>query len=377
MSPLFWTCLAFLVYTFAGYPVLLLILGLVRPRTHHKTPYLPPVSLIITAYNEAGAIDNKIRNSLQLRYPACKLEIIVASDGSNDATAAIVRSHFPAGVRLVELPERRGKHHAQMVARDASHGDILVFSDSSIYLEADALQNIVANFADPAVGCVSSEDRVLAAAHGWLGEASYLGYEMWLRRLETRAGSLVGASGSFFAARRELCEGWHSGQSSDFFIPLHAAARGLRSVVDPTCVGSYGLAPSTKAEFQRKVRTIVHGLDVLFTHLPLLNLFRFGLFSWQLASHKLFRWLAPFAAVALFLSSLFLWNSGTFYRLALILQASLYAGGLLALLLSSVSDYRLLRVAGLFVLGNAATITAWVRFCLGEKFVSWEPTHRS
>src|SRR5213079_2002834 len=121
----------------------------------------------------------------------------------------------------------RGKHYAQMMAKEMAKGEILVFTDAAVQLDEGALQNIVANFADARVGCVSSEDRVSSTG----GEAWYVRVEMWLRRLEARVGSLVGVSGSFFAARRELCEKWHPTQSSDFFVPLHVVAAGFRSVV--------------------------------------------------------------------------------------------------------------------------------------------------
>ncbi|MGH9508340.1 MAG: glycosyltransferase family 2 protein [Terriglobales bacterium] len=377
MVATFWLSFAFLAYTFFGYPLLLWLLSLVRRQAHRRAEIFPTVSLIIAVHNEAVGIARKIENCLELDYPQNLIEILVASDCSQDATASIVRGFAGYRVQLVELPERRGKHHAQMVARDKSRGEILVFSDCSIHLEPDALRKIVSNFADPAIGCVSSEDRVLTGMDALQGEGSYISLEMWLRRLESRVGSLVGASGSFFAARRELCSDWHPGQSSDFFIPLHTAERGLRTVVDPESVGQYGLTRSEKAEFQRKVRTIVHGLDVLFHHLRLLNPFRYGLFSWQLASHKLARWMSPFAAVVLLVASLFLWGTGPLYQAALVTQAVLYLTGLVALAVKLLESLRPFRVASFFLLGNAATLTAWLQFGLGERYVSWEPTHRS
>lgn len=376
MVAIFWLSFAFLAYTFFGYPLLLWLLSLLRHRAHRRAEIFPAVSLIIAVHNEAAGIARKLENCMELDYPQDKLEILVASDGSQDSTAEIVRRFAGDRILLVELPERRGKHYAQMVARDSSRGEILVFSDCSIHLPPDALRKIVSNFADPAVGCVSSEDRVITAKDALQGEGSYIGFEMWLRRLESRVGSLVGASGSFFAVRHELCSEWHPGQSSDFFIPLHTAERGLRTVVDPESVGQYGLTRSEKAEFQRKVRTIVHGLDVLFHHLALLNPFRYGLFSWQLASHKLARWMAPFAAVLLLVASAFLWNAGPLYHAVLVAQAALYLTGFVALAVKSLANVRPFRLASFFLLGNAATLTAWLQFGLGERYVSWEPTHR-
>jgi len=377
MTIVFWSTLVFLLYTFFGYWILLWIASWFRRQAHHRAAIYPSVSMIVAAYNEAGTIRSKLQNCFELTYPIEKMELIIASDGSTDSTAEIVRSVSDGRVRLLELPARLGKHHAQMMARDIAKGEILVFSDSSIHLDRDALEIIVSNFADSAVGCVSSRDHVVEKDPSSPGESTYIRFEMWLRQLETDVGSLVGVSGSFFAARRELCDVWHPGQSSDFFIPLHAAQRRMRAVLDSNSIGHYGLTRSERAEFHRKVRTIVHGLDVLFTHLSLLNPFRYGVFSWQLASHKLFRWLAPFATLGLLLSSMFLLEHGSVYRIAFLFQVSLYVAGALALLPGPLGRVRPLHLLGFFLLSNVATLTAWYKFGMGERFVTWQPTQRS
>jgi cellulose synthase/poly-beta-1,6-N-acetylglucosamine synthase-like glycosyltransferase len=375
MIYVFWSALIFLAYTFAGYPLLLWMLSLLHRRAHQRRPYWPAVSLIIVAHNEAKQIEPKILNTLEIKYPEDKREILIASDGSDDATADIIRSYADRGVTLIEIPERRGKHHAQMMARDMSHGEILIFSDASVRLESDVLQRMVSNFTDTSVGCVSSEDD-LAATTSMIGEDSYVDFEMRLRRLESQVNSLVSLSGSFFAARREVCADWNPRQSSDFFLALNAVARGFRAVVDPECRGRYGLAPSKKAEFGRKVRTIVHGMDVFFTHMSCLNPRRFGLFSWQLLSHKLFRWLVPLALLSLASSSPFLWGAGLFYRLCLIGQVFLYVSGIVGLNSASLRHVKLLRLAGFFLMGNAAAAFAWAKYCAGERFTVWQPTQR-
>jgi hypothetical protein len=223
---------------------------------------------------------------------------------------------------------------------------------------------------------VSSEDQ-LVKKKGWMGEQSYVQFETWLRRLESRIGSLVTASGSFFAARRVACQVWHTDQTSDFFVPLNSVSQGLRAVVDPESVGRYGLVRSERDELHRKVRTIVNGLYVFFSHIHLLNPFRHGFFSWQLMSHKLFRWLVPAAMLLLLISNLFLWRSSAFYQMCLVLQGGLYGIGLLALAASRFSGWKPIKLAGFFLLGNVATLIAWFYFLAGEKFVTWRPTQRS
>lgn len=377
MATLFWLSVAFLAYTTLGYPLLIVLIGSLRRRVQHRAEIRPRVSLIIPCYNEGETLRRKIANSLALTYPKDQLEIIVVSDGSQDSPGDIVRQFPDPVLKFLELPERRGKHHAQMIARDASSGEVLVFSDASVQLDAQALERIVSNFADASVGCVSSEDDVVSEGSSGLGERLYVRVEMWLRRMEASAGSLVGVSGSFFAARRSLCERWHPAQSSDFFLPLHCVQQGLRTVVDPDSRGHYGVTRKERAELYRKVRTIVHGLDVFFTHLELANPFRYGFFAVQLVSHKLLRWLVPFAALTLFISNAALWKAGPFYRATLVMQAVLYAGGALALVFGKLAPIKPLRVAGFFLLANAATLIAWLKFSTGERFVTWQPTRRS
>ena len=376
MTWIFWSALFVLAYTFIGYPLLLWALSCFHKRVHRRDTHWPSVSLIIAVHNEFKRIDAKILNSLELQYPEGKREILVASDGANDGTADIIRSYADRGVKLIEIPERRGKHFAQMKARDASTGQILVFSDVSVRLDSDVLQKMVSNFIDPSVGCVSSEDSLTATAQSSMGENSYVDFETRLRRLESQVNSLVSLSGSFFAARREVCDDWNPLQSSDFFLALNAVSRGFRAVVDPTCRGYYGSAPLKRSEFIRKVRTIVHGLDVFFTHLKFLNPVRFGLFSLQLISHKLFRWLGPFALLSLTFSSVFLWKASLIYRVCLIGQIFLYGCGAVGLMGSNQRKVKLFTLAGFFLMGNAAAAYAWLRYCSGERYAAWQPTQR-
>ncbi len=375
MAYLFWASAIFLAYVFAGYPALLFVLARLRGRPHRRQAIEPSVSLVIAAHNEERQIGGKILNCLALDYPREKMEIIFASDGSSDRTMEIARSFEERGVRVVESGERRGKQHAQMLALQASRGEVIVFTDVGTRLEPDGLRRILANFADPAVGSVSSEDDV-AGGEG-KAERSYVNLEMRLRRMESRVNSVVSASGSFFAARRAACDVWHTDQTSDFFVPLNAVTMGMRSVVDPESVGRFDAAGTESAELARKIRTIVNGLHVFFNHLYLLNPRAYRFFSWQLVSHKLFRWLTPFAFLGLFTASAFLARSGVFYAAAFVLQASLYGAGALALATGRARRWKPIRMAGYFLLVNAATVLAWFSYLAGERFVTWQPTERN
>ena len=374
---LFWFAAALLFYTLLGYPLLLWLLSRHYVWPHLRAPIRPRVSLIVTAHNEEARIATKIGNCLALDYPKNKLEIIVASDGSTDATAAIARGFDNQGLRVIELQERRGKQYAQREAKNAATGEIVVFTDAAVQLAPNALREIVSNFVDPAVGCVSSEDELGQSHRGWVGERIYVQFEMWLRRMESRMGSVVTVSGSFFAVRRSVCDEWHVDQTSDFFLPLNAISMGMRAVVDPASVGRFGEAPTQKAEMRRKLRTIVNGLHVFFSHRELLNPFRSGPVAWQLISHKLFRWLAPFAFLTIFVSSMFLVNAGFVYALAFALQTSLYVLGAMALAVERARRWKPVKLAGYFLLVNVATAMAWLSYLSGERFVTWQPTERN
>jgi len=376
MIYVFWLAAAFIVYTLVGYPTLLWLIARLRARHHQRGDILPSVTVIVVVHNGAARVAEKIQNTLAFDYPQDRLELIIGSDGSSDATAEVVRSFADRNVKLVESSEWIGKHHVQMLARDIARGEILVFTDVSVRADPQVLKKMVSHFADSSIGAVCGVDQMLDSKKGRGGESFYVYGEMGLRALEARVSTLVSLSGSLFAVRRSLCDEWHPDQSSDFFLALHAAGRGLRAVLDSEAVAHVGVVRSERAELTRKVRTIVHGLVVFFAHLRLLNPFRYGLFSWQLASHKLFRWLLPFAVVAVAVANCFLWESGWFYRLTLVLQLGGYGVGTLAHAAKRMTHAGLFRLAGFFVMGNLATLVAWWKFCQGEKLVTWEPSRR-
>lgn len=377
MIILFWLALTFLAYTLVGYPTLLWIVSLLRHRTHQPGDITPSVTVIIVVHNAAAMVGEKIRNTLAFDYPPEKLEIIVGSDGSTDKTAEVVKSFAGQGVKLVESVQRQGKHHIQMLARDVARGEILVFTDASIRVEPQVLRKMVSHFADQSVGATCSVDQLLDAKKDWLGEHFYVYGEMGLRRLEAQVSTLVSLSGALFSVRRSLCDNWHPDQSSDFFLALHVASHHLRAILDPECRARLGIVKSEKEELNRKVRTIVHGLVVFFTHLKLINPFRYGFFSWELVSHKLFRWLLPFGVIAVLLSNLFLWNDGLFYRVFLVLQLLGYGAGLASYAGKGLAKFGVLKMASFFVMGNVATLLAWWKFIQGDKMVTWEPSRRN
>ncbi|ULA65121.1 MAG: Glycosyl transferase [Nitrospira sp.] len=376
MLSIFWVSVVFVFYAYIGYPLLLMTIGILRNRPVRKASNHPAVALIITAYNEEKRIREKLENTLRQDYPRERLDIVVASDCSTDGTDDLVRSYGPSGVRLVRSTAKGGKEAAQKLAVESTTGEILVFSDTATMLNPQAISTIVRNFADPTVGCVSSVDRFIDVDGAVSGEGAYVRYEMFLRNLETRVNTLVGLSGSFFAARRAVCQNWAPDLQSDFNTLLNSVRLGLRGVADPESVGFYKNLADPKKEYDRKVRTIVRGISVFMKSLALLNPFRYHLFAWQLISHKLCRWLVPFAMIGALGANLMLAPSAFFYQGTLMIQVGFYTVALAYLVTTRLPSIGMLRIPSFFVMVNISILDAWVRYCRGERIVSWTPSKR-
>ena len=367
----FWASVVLVVYAYFGYPCALLALSRVRHHAVRKRRITPRVSFIITARNEGARIRQKLENTLAQDYPAELLEVIVASDCSTDATDEAARACADR-VRLVRATERRGKEAAQRLAIEAATGEILVFSDVATTLAPDGVSSIVSNFSDPTVGCVSSVDRFVDPDGRVSGEGAYVKYEMFLRRLETRVNGVVGLSGSFFAARRDVCLRWSDCRPSDFNTLLNTVDSGLRGVLDPDTAGYYTNLKDDSREFQRKVRTVVRGIGALASNARMLNPLRYGLFAWQLASHKLCRWLVPFALIVAWLSNALLVFESRVYLAIMALQFAFYAAAIAGVR----TRHPLVRIPAFFLIVNAAIATAWLRYAQGERMTTWEPSER-
>lgn len=376
MEWMFWGSIVFIIYAYAGYLVALVVLSCFRNRPVLAGDIQPMVSFVITAYNEEARIKEKIENSLQQQYPRERLDIVVASDCSSDRTEEIVRSYAVSGVRLVRAQERRGKEAAQKLAVSQTSGEILVFSDVATTLPPYGIANIVKSFNDPTVGCVSSVDQFVDAQGNLSGEGAYVKYEMLLRQLETKVNTLVGLSGSFFAARRTVCSPWADDLQSDFNTLLNSMKAGLRGVSDPGSVGYYKNLTDEKKEYQRKVRTVLRGIAVLMRSLPMLNPFRYGIFAWQLFSHKLCRWLVPFAMIGALVSNCVLAISSVPYRVLLLAHVLFYTIAAAYAGCSWMPKSNVFRLPSFFVVVNLSILDAWMRYFRGDRVFRWEPSKR-
>lgn len=378
---------AFVTYTYVGYPLLLLgVAALRRGRAlgRQQEPdqqfEWPLVSITVPAYNEEAQIRGLIESLLRLDYPAEKRQILIVSDASTDRTDAIVAEYAERGVELLRMPQRGGKDAAENAARAHLRGEIIVNTDASIRIDPGALKPMIARFADPTVGLASGRDVSVGstAEAANAGEAGYVGYEMWVRQLETRLGGIVGASGCFYAIRAEL----HNtpladGLSRDFASALITREHGCLAVSVDSAVCYVPRSPSLKREYRRKVRTMSRGLLTLFAKRHLLNPVPQGLFAWMLFSHKLCRWLVPWALVGSVVGVALLAASLGWARWVL--------AGIAAVLLLAVAVWtridraeipRLLAVPTFVLASNLAALHAWLRALSGRSDALWEPTRR-
>jgi len=302
------------------------------------------------------------------------LTVLIISDGSTDSTQQMVVGHqSDLNIRFHALPARQGKAAALNLGLQHTRSEIVVFSDASIMLDAEALRWVVRPFQDESIGCVSGEDHI----PGGGGEGLYGRYELFLRNLESRVSSIAGASGSFYAMRSALCSPFLPGLAPDFLSVLVTVQKGYRAVTEPRAFGTMSSTKSTRGEFTRKVRTLIRGMTALWAMRALLNPFRHGLFAFVLWSHKLMRWLVPVFMLVALVSNAWLAGSG-FYRLTLALQLLFYGLAILGLVWPwMVNRNVMVRIAVYFTVVNAAIALAWLRYLGGERLEVWNPTARS
>jgi cellulose synthase/poly-beta-1,6-N-acetylglucosamine synthase-like glycosyltransferase len=378
---LFWFAIIGTTYSYFLYPLVLRLfagnqLALEPDDPQRADDALPHLTVIVAARNEETRLPGKIEDLLLQDYPSEKLDILIVSDGSTDKTAEIARSFAKQGVRCLELEERRGKESAQARAIQLAHGQLLVFTDVATRIGGAGLRGIASALMLPGIGAVSSEDHFVSADGRPVGEGLYVRYEMWLRQLESRTGGLVGLSGSLFGVRRELCDEWPTHVPSDMVVALRTARRGLRAI---SLSQVYGLYPDLKdagAEFARKRRTAMRGLAALAYERELLDPRRYGVFAFQLWSHKILRWAAPWFMALALLTNIALAAGSMFFTVTLGLQLLFYGLVGLAALWPPARRFVPIRIVYFFVLSNLALAAALVDYLRGHRVVQWEPSVR-
>jgi len=370
------------VYSYVAYPAVLWFLAHGRPNTlvTDETDYQPSISIVVPAYNEETQIAGAIEALLAQDYPHDKMQILILSDASTDATDRIVSSYADRGVELMRMPKRSGKTAMENAACRLLRGDIIVNSDASIRLHPNTTRKLIEQLSDPSIGVSSGRDVSVSVGRPQANatEAGYVNYEMRLRALETQAGGIVGASGCCYAIRADL----HRlpippDLSRDFSAALTARAHGFRAVSVDDAIAFVPRTQTLRREYARKVRTIARGMETLLGVAHMLDPMRYGAFSWRLISHKVCRWLVPLAGVPALIGLLFLASTHLWARLALI--AVVVLGGVAAfgaLWPPSRPMPRLLSFISFGVAANVAVIHAVCRLVYAGDDKIWEPTRR-
>jgi cellulose synthase/poly-beta-1,6-N-acetylglucosamine synthase-like glycosyltransferase len=367
----FWLSAGLIVYTHLGYPVLLWLLTRRRRASADAEPgqaraeHMPVISLIVAAYDEEEVIGAKVANALALDYPRDRLELIVVSDGSSDATVERARG---AGADLVlELP-RGGKLAAQNAAAERAAGEVLAFSDANSSWDPDALRRLIAPFVDPEVAYACGQVRFLDAGGDNL-EGAYWRYEMAVREMESSLAGVTAGNGAIYAVRAADYLPLDPSGSHDLSFPFALAKRGKRSLYVSAARAEEKMVPTLGGEFARKRRMMVGLWDIVVGERMISPRGYSSLYAFELFSHRLLRYLTPFLHLIAFLANLALLGSGAVYVVAYGIQVALIAAALLGGSLP-IGPLRIARYYAMTTLSIAAGL--WDRFRRGRPAGAWE-----
>jgi cellulose synthase/poly-beta-1,6-N-acetylglucosamine synthase-like glycosyltransferase len=376
LEPVFWLCASGVVYTYLGYPVLIALLARVQPAPPvRKSPHTPAVSVVIAVHNEEDTIERKLGNSLALDYPQDRLEVVVASDGSDDRTNVIVASYPSNRVRLVEVA-RGGKAHALNAGVAGARGDVLVMTDAREEVESRAVRELVASLADPAVGAVSGELHIrgFEEAEGGEGVGLYWRYEKAIRRAESLFDSTVGVTGALYAVRRELYVPLDPRTVlDDVAVPMRVVMAGYRVVFESAARVFDRVADTPRREYGRKTRTLAGNYQLLALLPELLDPRQNRLF-FQLVSHKVARLAVPWWLLLLYGTSGLLAAEGRLlYVIAFAGQSVFYLLAVLGWLRSRYGrGPRVLDFFYSFTFLNLAAAVGLVGFLRGAATAGWK-----
>jgi len=378
-TAVFWLSILLLVYVYLGYPLLACMLGkIIRRGVNSAEPgsFLPTITVIVPAFNEAEVIVETVTNKLECDYPKDKINVIVVSDESEDGTDDLVRGIDDDRVTLIRQIPRAGKTSALNLAILQATGEIIVFSDANSLYAKDALQYLVAPFADPEVGYVTGR-MVYKAPDGSLtgdGCSAYMAYENNLRACETNLGSIVGVDGGVDATRRSIYQPMNADQLPDFVQPLQVHEQGSRVVYEPRALLYEDALAEVEDEFRMRVRVSLRAFHAMNDKSSLMDPFKFGLFAWQLISHKLLRYLAPVFMIIAFAANLGPVMAGSFFwEGVLSAQILFYALAIVGHLNRHQSPPRIIGLIYYLCVVNLASGIAFVQFLMGRKQVIWKP----
>jgi len=387
---IFWILLFIVFYAYIGYGILLFIMVRFKRLSGRKSVnteagYEPEVTLFIAAYNEKDFVAGKVRNSLELDYPKEKLHMVWVTDGSDDGTPEELKKY--EGLEVYHLPGRSGKIGAMNRGMQFVKTPVVVFCDANTMLGHESIRRIVRLFSDPKVGCVSGEKRIYSkekdSAAG-AGEGLYWKYESTLKKWDAELYSVVGAAGELFAIRTELYqEVERDTLLDDFIISLRVAQKGYTIQYDPDAYAIETASANVKEELKRKIRISAGGIQSVVRLRSLLNIFTYGMLSFQYISHRVLRWtLAPLSLLFMLITGLIIaldeGITGTgFYTILFWLQVLFYLAALLGWYLENKAiRVKLLFVPYYFFIMNLSVFLGFKRYMKGSQSVNWERAKR-
>jgi cellulose synthase/poly-beta-1,6-N-acetylglucosamine synthase-like glycosyltransferase len=369
MKYLFWSAAAVIAYAYAGYAGWLCLRAYFRRRPVERGPNFPTVTVVMLVRNEEQVLPDKVQNLSALNYPADKIDFVVVSDGSSDATNSILSAIADRRFHSLVLPQPLGKACGLNQAIKTATGEIVVFTDARQQLEAEAVRLLVENFADDTVGCASGELMLGDQGRGEAveGMGLYWRVEKKIRELESASGSVVGATGALYAARRALLTELPPDTIlDDVYLPLHIVRQGGRVIFDPRAHAWDTPNLGDRREFARKVRTLTGNYQLL--QLAPWVLSNRNPIRFEFVSHKLIRLVVPFTLAAMLISSLLI--SEPFYRVTGLLQLMFYGISILGLAhLRRGPLERIADAALTFVVLNTAALVAFKNFVTGRRVV--------
>ena len=387
MKITFWISLFIVFYTFAGYGIVLYFLVKIRRLIKGKRPipeinqHFPTLTLIVAAYNEETLMEEKIRNTLGLQYQKDKVNFLFITDGSSDRTPEII-ARYPE-IHLMHSPVRSGKINAIHRAMKEVDSEIVVYTDANTFLNSEALLYIARHYADPTVGAVSGEKRVMqdAVSDATAGEGFYWKYESTLKKWDSELYSVVGAAGELFSVRRSLYKDVEPDTIlDDFMISMIIAIQGFRIIYEPDAYASELSSDNIKEELKRKIRIAAGGIQSILRLKPLFNPFLNPILSFQYISHRVLRWtITPFLMVlALLLNMLICINSPDFlYGFILVSQLLFYSMALAGWILERQKiKIKALFVPYYFCMMNYAVLAGMIRYYKGSQSAVWEKAKR-
>jgi len=363
-------------YAYIGYPLSLYLVSLIkRNQTNHPEEAAHhTVSLLISAYNEEKVIDEKIKNSLSLSYPPSLLEIVVVSDGSTDRTEEIVKQYSDQGVILRSYQGRIGKTACLNEAVPLAKGEIVVFSDANSRYDKNAIKELVRHFGDDQIGFVTGKTEYVSGngSNVFSPINFYSKLEIFVKNLESKISSCVGADGAIFAIRKKLFKALSDADINDLVIPLKIIKQGYKGILEEKAFCIENSANGYKDEFRRQERITNRTIRAIFNDSDMLNPFKFGLFSFELFSHKISKFLVPFFMITLLIANLFLITKGPFFLLFLTGQLAFYLLAVLGYFRKCwISLSKVISPCRTFLVVNLAILNGWVKYLKGDTYTTW------